>query len=462
MKPTSSLQSHEELAFFEQQLSFLELSSHGDVSFKNFTREELLSIAEEEFQRVFHQPGASYGGLRLRDIRIILPEASEPVFVVRKLACLVNLDSVRALLLPNRILVIKPEGEVEEELVTLLKTKFEQLMQGILDSNLTYVPPPSYSVMEKEDENVKLSVSHDEEAFLDSKRRHSVLLQEEDIIQERGILGSLRARSVELVNPSLQLSRRGGLPSAKETFPDRSSPKQQQHPVSSVKLTHHSTLGKTVHHHEHFELYALEAVLWTAMKLLEREQDILWPKVMKTTYMARKERADSALEFLRNTRIHANRLLANSQAQLAALTKLTLDDEFMNLLQFAHTNNDPHHEHHDHQESMNILLQSYIQRFESLIQEFRYFVEELDDSELTIEVGLDKVRNKLLKINMYMNAIAAFSGIGAFVSALFGTNLNSMIQNIYNPPLFWIVFALLLIIFCVEVIIMSIFVKFYL
>ena len=403
--------------------------------------------------------------MRLRDIRIILPETSEPVFVVRKLACLVNLDTVRALLLPNRILVIKSEGEVEEELVTLLKTKFEQLMQGILDSNLTYVPPPSYPVVEKEDENGKFPVSHEEEekiAFLDSKRRHSVLLQEEDISQERGILGSLRARSFELVNPSLQSSRRGGLPSAKETIPERSSPKQQQHPISSVKLTHHSTLGKTVHHHEHFELYALEAVLWTAMKLLEREQDILWPKVMRTTYLARKEHADSALEFLRNTRIHASRLLANSQAQLTALTKLTLDDEFMSLLQFAHTNNDPHHDHHDHQESMNILLQSYIQRFESLIQEFRYFVEELDDSELTIEVGLDKVRNKLLKINMYMNAIAAFSGIGAFVSALFGTNLNSMIQNIYNPPLFWIVFALLLILFCVEVIIMSIFVKFYL
>jgi magnesium transporter len=86
-----------------------------------------------------------------------------------------------------------------------------------------------------------------------------------------------------------------------------------------------------------------------------------------------------------------------------------------------------------------MLLENYIQRFDSVINEIRWLIEQTELAESSIAIDLDVARNRLLRMNITITAVTAFSGIGAFISGIFGMNLNSGLQTIDDPPVFWIV-----------------------
>jgi hypothetical protein len=74
-------------------------------------RQEVLELTQERARRVF---GSTKGTARPRDLRIVDPAFSdgepEPAIVVRMLSLLVCLDNVRAIVLPDRVLLVIPEG----------------------------------------------------------------------------------------------------------------------------------------------------------------------------------------------------------------------------------------------------------------------------------------------------------------------------------------------------------------
>ena len=121
--------------FESQDIVFLKVLPTGETTFEALSRHTVIKLGQEKCLQIFH---SAAGALRLRDIRVILPDstASEPIIVVRMLSCLLNLGTVRALLLPDRLFVIVPDGA--DELILLIRSKIEELSQGILDSNLTF------------------------------------------------------------------------------------------------------------------------------------------------------------------------------------------------------------------------------------------------------------------------------------------------------------------------------------
>ena len=191
-----------------------------------------------------------------------------------------------------------------------------------------------------------------------------------------------------------------------------------------------------------FELHAIETVLWTALKLLEREYNSLKPKILKITKFARTDHSETTL---RQVRVLTNRLLADSENQVEALTELTENDHDMALLMFSRVLKYPERYREGEPESVwildledvEMLLDSYIQRFDSVINEIRFFIEELELSESNIAVGLDISRNRLLKMNVTVSSVTALSGVGSFIAGIFGMNLNSGIQLVSDPPIFW-------------------------
>ena len=121
------------LNFEQQDISFLQVLPVGETSFQVFSRLEILNLAQEECINIF---GSTTEALRLRDIRVLFPDStsSDPCFVVRMLSSIVNLRTVRALILPDRLLVVIPSGA--DEIIHMIRSKMEELSQGIADSNL--------------------------------------------------------------------------------------------------------------------------------------------------------------------------------------------------------------------------------------------------------------------------------------------------------------------------------------
>jgi len=85
----------------------------GTWNAQEWTRQELLRTAQGKCQQLFH---TTVGALKQGDIRFVNTEVSseaEPMFLVRMLAFFVNLNCVRALILPDRMLLFIPEKEEE-------------------------------------------------------------------------------------------------------------------------------------------------------------------------------------------------------------------------------------------------------------------------------------------------------------------------------------------------------------
>ena len=468
-----------ESSFIEQEILFLQLCSDGSFSFEELSLQPLLKLAQEKCQQVFH---STNGAARLRDLRLLLPDstAAEPVVVVRRLSCLINLGTIRALVLHDRVLIVVPPGA--DSLVLLIRTKLEELSQGILDSNLTFTES-----LNQEDEEVRgspiLEPGNIDPQFSSRNRPEGIFTSKRNRTAE--ILGSVFNRPSESKR-NREVPHLTQTDSPSQTFPPEALTKIEATPLSlevkpasttvinstdssfplkettsnPSKRKQHEISSKFSHfQHEHFELHALEAVLWTSMKLLEREHDILLPRVLESNSKATHDHSEATLDLLRQTRLAVNRVLADSQSQAAALTALTLDDRSMALLLFSHVLKNPkryeddsneHHWIYDHDE-IEVLFETYIQRFGSTIHKIRHFIEELNVADSNITIGLDISRNKLLKMNIFVTSITAFSGIGAFISGVFGMNLNSQIEDITDPPIFWIITGMLFAFFFVGV-----------
>ena len=433
------------LNFEQQDISFLQVLPIGETSFQVFSRLEILNLAKEECINIF---GSTTEALRLRDIRVLFPDStsSDPCFVVRMLSSIVNLRTVRALILPDRLLVVIPSGA--DEIIHMIRSKMEELSQGIADSNLDL---EKFREPEEEEEIGTLQ-DHEDHPFIifeESKPTKGLSETDTNPYDEKEPLSTREDKDNLLDNELAQSKRRReSITTALSVLRKEAISNSDKDPVSKkIKPIVESKEVTIVEDDANFELHATETVLWTALKLLEREYNSLKPKILKITKFARTDHSETTLEILRQVRVLTNRLLADSESQVEALTELTENDRDMALLMFSRVLKYPERYREGEPESVwildhedvEMLLDSYIQRFDSVINEIRFFIEELELSESNIAVGLDISRNRLLKMNVTVSSVTALSGVGAFIAGIFGMNLNSGIQLVSDPPIFWIV-----------------------
>ena len=407
----------ETFSFDQKDIFVLEFRKDGAWDYETLNRREILEMGQQKCIQVF---GASSEMLQLRDVRVLLPDSTsaEPTIIVRKLACLVSLTLVRALVLPDRMIVFVPYGA--DELIYILSVKMKELFAGIQDSNLTIAP--EYATDPAEDEEVlddDKNVVNESQALIHSKRDREELLSSR---RERAELLSKRDRA-ELMERRLSESR------------DRS--------VGSGSF-------ETAMDIESFELLALEGVLWTAIKLLERDYQKLVPEVEHTIRTAKHAITVQSLNLMRQCRERASLLLARAEAEQRALSSLSNNDRDLALLSFDEVLRNPHRYRDsdtdvvDHDNKSNdMMIEAYIQRFDSLILHIRFMLEQVEFAQSNIAVSLDITRNKLLKVENAVNIMTSFAEVGTLVVTIFAMNLNSTIQNLPSAAPFWILFGIL-------------------
>jgi len=259
----------------------------GTWNAQEWTRQELLRTAQGKCQQLFH---TTVGALKQGDIRFVNTEVSseaEPMFLVRMLAFFVNLNCVRALILPDRMLLFIPEKE--EEVVLMVQSKIAELSTGILDSNLTFREELQLGSLDLNEPRLS---TEEPIAKMDSETKANMQV----ISSSRGVMTRQRNSSQTVVGRS-----------------------------------------------EAFELYTFEAVLWTAMKLLERDRDRLAPQIERITLLAMKDQSSSTLQSLRQIRKTTFALLSRAERELSVLVDLTSNDREMALMSFSNVLKNPEH-----------------------------------------------------------------------------------------------------------------------
>ena len=92
----------------------------------------------------------------------------------------------------------------------------------------------------------------------------------------------------------------------------------------------------------------------------------------------------------------------------------------------------------DHEE-LELLLESYYADFEEIEAEIKTFKEMIEDTNQFIGAHLDSVRNKMIRMSLFMEMGALALGSGAVVGGIFGMNLTHGLES--HPSAFFITLA---------------------
>ena len=82
----------------------------------------------------------------------------------------------------------------------------------------------------------------------------------------------------------------------------------------------------------------------------------------------------------------------------------------------------------DHQE-LELLLESYFADLEEIEAEIKTFKEMIEDTNQFISAHLDSVRNKMIRMSLFMEMGALALGSGAVVGGIFGMNLTHGLEE---------------------------------
>ena len=89
----------------------------------------------------------------------------------------------------------------------------------------------------------------------------------------------------------------------------------------------------------------------------------------------------------------------------------------------------------DHQE-LELLLESYFADLEEIEAEIKTFKEMIEDTNQFISAHLDSVRNKMIRMSLFMEMGALALGSGAVVGGIFGMNLTHGLEE--HPSAFFV------------------------
>eukprot|EP00600_Ochromonadales_sp_CCMP1393_P000073 CAMPEP_0174982286 /NCGR_PEP_ID=MMETSP0004_2-20121128/16409_1 /TAXON_ID=420556 /ORGANISM="Ochromonas sp., Strain CCMP1393" /LENGTH=824 /DNA_ID=CAMNT_0016234221 /DNA_START=61 /DNA_END=2535 /DNA_ORIENTATION=+ len=233
---------------------------------------------------------------------------------------------------------------------------------------------------------------------------------------------------------------------AKEAFEQLASARDQLAPHHQQQLASISSDLRELP----FEMHAYEALLTTVIALETQEFNKVNVQVQGVLKVFR---SGSLLpiaiqEQMRNKKNNLSNLMTRIESLRENLTELTEDDEDMALMNLSVLKYKPKLYHYPlvpeiltKHDEMEELLESYLIDLGALESKIDFTRSQIQSAEELVSLRLDTSRNELLIANTALAILGCCFGLGAYITGIFGMNLDNTdtIQNI--PHLFESVIA---------------------
>jgi len=181
----------------------------------------------------------------------------------------------------------------------------------------------------------------------------------------------------------------------------------------------------------YFEHIVLESSLSNVTKKFKRHLEIIKPALDVLLQQIAQDPATYNLRRLLAFRKSLSEFEQNVSQCLKLVKTMMSNDEDMVGLYLTK----PQRNVNDHEE-LELLLESYFADFEEIEAEIKTFKEMIEDTNQFISAHLDSVRNKMIRLSLFMEMGALALGSGAVVGGIFGMNLTHGLEN--HPSAFFI------------------------
>jgi magnesium transporter len=232
-----------------------------------------------------------------------------------------------------------------------------------------------------------------------------------------------------------------------------------------------------------FELLALEAVLANACQMVHERLQIISPHIARILGDLKFRHGTLSsfpklLDELLPLRNDLSELHYTVQELRKAMNDVLLSDEDMEMMYLSspagnHHRNHHHHNHHNHHnhnqqgqqqqlqhqqqqhqqhqqrhgrhkqnqdethQEVEMMFENYLMQLEWADTEIREVQHAIRNTEDTVEIQLDLLRNRILRFELVLNIVTSVVSFGCLVTGLFGMNLFSGMEA--HPSAFWIV-----------------------
>lgn len=109
----------------------------------------------------------------------------------------------------------------------------------------------------------------------------------------------------------------------------------------------------------------------------------------------------------------------------------------MSLMYLSTFKNTGHRRRVDEHDEMEMMLENYVKQIETVHGEVTSALQAIKATENATQIRLDAMRNRVLRLDIFLNLGAVSVGVGGLVAGFFGMNLLSGIEE--DPGAFWIV-----------------------
>lgn len=179
-----------------------------------------------------------------------------------------------------------------------------------------------------------------------------------------------------------------------------------------------------------FEHIILENALSNIVKKFKRHLDIIKPALDMLLQQIAQDPATHNLRRLLAFRKSLSEFEQNVAQCMKVVQNLMSNDEDLVGLYLSR----PKRELNDHEE-LELLFEAYFADFEEIEAEIRTVKEMIEDTNQFIGAHLDSVRNKMIRMSLFMEMGALALGSGAVVGGVFGMNLPHGLEE--NPTAFF-------------------------
>ncbi|CAN8073944.1 unnamed protein product [Agarophyton chilense] len=124
----------------------------------------------------------------------------------------------------------------------------------------------------------------------------------------------------------------------------------------------------------------------------------------------------------------------------AALNEVLVSDEDMSLMYLSTYKETGVRRRIDQHDEVEMMLENYMKQIDTVYSEVMSAQQAIKATENATQIRLDAMRNRVLRLDIFLNLGAVSVGVGGLVAGLFGMNLLTGIEE--DPAAFWIVSGL--------------------
>mmetsp|Transcript_14195 Transcript_14195/g.20634 ORF Transcript_14195/g.20634 Transcript_14195/m.20634 type:complete len:373 (-) Transcript_14195:1356-2474(-) len=199
-----------------------------------------------------------------------------------------------------------------------------------------------------------------------------------------------------------------------------------------------------------YELRALEAILINVCGTLNRSLLTLSPSVesvldtlsSSTTAGFGSVQVAQSLDRLLPLENSMNEFGSQVEQIRNAMIEVLENDEDMSEMYLTDKMVTGHRRRTDQHEDVEMMFETYLKQVDSILNEIRSIAKEVEVTENVIQIRLDAARNRILRLEVYLNLVTMSLAAGALFAGVFGMNLTSGYEE--HPYAFYIVSTSLL------------------